>query len=94
MTTTTISTTRASLRKLAAQNGWTVNAVKSDNSLDVFDRGDHQVTAAFRSFGDTAGMFLAAFLVDLTNPLAGSSGDGIIDEGRLSRVRGWLKAAV
>lgn len=97
MTTTTvsISNTRASLRKLAAQNGW-VLAIASENDVDVFVRGDREVKTAFRSFGASNGTFLAGFLVAPNPPaeLVDQGFDGIIADGGVAKVRGWLKAAV
>jgi len=93
-TTTVISNTRASLRKLAATHGWTFGTT-DDNNSDVFLRGDREVHVGFRSLAyGTEGRFLAAFLIDVTDPFAGNGGDGIIDEGGVALVRGWLKAAV
>jgi len=97
MTTTTvsISNTRASLRKLAAVNGWAFGIADDSSNSDVFLRGDRKVHVGFRSPGyGTEGRFLAAFLIDLTDPFAGNGGDGIVDEGGVAKVRGWLKTAV
>ena len=98
MTTTTvsISNTRASLRKLAATNGWVARTVGTDrnpvrSNVDQFVRGNLRVHIAFTSDADR---FYSAFLLDDGDSTAGRDGDGIIDEGGVAKARGWLKAAV
>lgn len=87
-TTVIINNTRASFRKLAADNGW---ATRESNYVyvDEFVRGSLRVHIGFSS---DSGRFYSAFLLDDSDPTAGYSGDGIIDEGGVSKVRAWLKA--
>ena len=86
-----INDTRAGLRKSAAKTGWTLDT-SSDPYTDLFTRGDRRAHIGYRSYGPMTGRFLAAFLIDVTDPFAGRSGDGIVDEGTVATARRWFSA--
>lgn len=94
-TATVVNQSRASLRKLAAGNGWTLQPVSKSASADedVFIRGDRKVHTSWCArgwFDAPAGRFYSAFLIDLT--VDGQDLAAILDEGGVAKVRAWLKA--
>lgn len=93
--TTVITQSRASLRTLAAKNGWALQPVSKSASADedVFIRGDRKVHTSWCArgwFDAPAGRFYSAFLIDLTAD--GQDLACILDEGGVAKVRAWLKA--
>lgn len=92
-TTAIINNTRASLRKLAADNGWAAQGgYENSPARDQVDQFTRKHLRVYVSFTAEQGRFYSAFLLDDSDRTAGRSGDGIIDEGGVSKVRAWLKA--
>ena len=94
MTTTTVNQSRASIRKIAAANGWTIS---DDNNADhdVFIRATLKAHTSWcaRGWNDALpGRFYSAFLIDLT--VDGQDLACILDEGGVAKVKSWLKAPV
>lgn len=80
-----INKTRSSIRKMAADNGWTHSL---RGCSDLFDRGSFRVAIGYSTEN---GRFYSAFLIDLT--IDQDSLDCIADEGGVTKAKQWLRAS-